>query len=76
MVCWLALRGQDNQVGVMGTAGTNGLLHLDILENRVVYIYTDDDEAGHEAKQRWAKQVLGAGAKEVYLLEPWSCGRL
>ncbi len=71
MMCWLALRGQDNQIGVMGTAGTNGLLHLDVLENKTVDIYADGDEAGNEARQRWAKQALGAGAKEVYVLEPW-----
>ena len=72
MICWLALRGKDNQIGVIGTAGTNGLLHLDVLENKVVHIYADDDKPGHEAKQRWAKQSLSAGAKEVYLLESWS----
>ena len=70
MVCWLALRGENEQIGVMGTAGTNGLLHLDVLENKVVYVYADGDEAGHEAKQRWANQSLSVGAKEVYLLEP------
>ena len=70
MVCWLAC--QEKQIGVMGTAGTNGLLHLDILKDKTVYIYADDDDAGREAKQRWAKQALGASAKEVFLLEPWS----
>ena len=71
MTCWLALRSQDNQIGVMGTAGTNGLLHLDVLENKTVYIYADGDEAGNEARQRWAKQAFSADAKEVYVLEPW-----
>ena len=71
MMCWLALRCRDNQIGVMGTAGTHGLLYLDVLENKTVYIYADGDEAGNEARQRWAKQALGAGAKEVYVLEPW-----
>ena len=70
MVCWLAC--QEKQIGVMGTAGTNGQLHLDILKNRTIYVYADDDEAGHEAKQRWATQALGAGAGEVFVLEPWS----
>ena len=72
MACWLALRCRGNQMGVMGTAGTHGLLHLDVLENKTVYIYADGDEAGEGARQRWAKQALSAGAKEVYVLEPWS----
>ena len=72
MMCWLALRGQGNRIGVMGTAGINGLLHLDVLENKTVCIYADGDEAGNEARRRWAKQAFGAGATEVFLLEPWS----
>ena len=70
MICWLALQGQEKYIGVMGTAGTNGLLYLDVLEDKIVYIYADGDVAGHEARLRWAKQSLSAGAKEVYLLEP------
>ena len=70
MVCWLALRGQEDQIGVMGAAGTHGLLHLDVLENKTVYIYADGDEAGNVARQRWAKQAFGAGAKEVLCSSP------
>ena len=70
-MCWLVLRSQDNRIGVMGTAGTHGLLYLDVLEDKTVYVYADGDEAGNEACQRWAKQALGAGAKEVFVLEPW-----
>ena len=70
MICWLACR--EKHLGVMGTAGANGWLHLDVLKDKTIYIYADDDDAGLEARQRWAKQALGTGAKEVYLLEPWS----
>ena len=72
MVCWLALRGQRNRIGVMGTAGAHGLLHLEVFEGKTVYIYADGDEAGGTARQRWAKQALCAGATEGFLLEPWS----
>ena len=71
MICWLALRGLTNRIGVMGTAGIHGSFHLDVFENKTVYVYADGDEAGDAARQRWAKQALGAGAKEVFLLEPW-----
>lgn len=71
MVCWLALRSQKNRIGVMGTAGTHGQLHLEVFEHKTVYLYADGDEAGEEAQQRCARQILGAGAREVFLLEPW-----
>ncbi len=71
MVCWLALCDRQNLVGVMGTAGVYGSPHFEELKNKTVYLYADDDEAGHEARQRWAKQTIGSGAKEVYLREPW-----
>ena len=71
MVCWLALRSLEQRIGVMGTAGAHGSLHLDAFKDKIVYIYADDDEAGEDARQRWAKQALGAGAKEVFVLEPW-----
>lgn len=71
MACWLALRGQESQIGVMGTAGVHGPLHLEVLEDKTVYVYADGDEAGDGARQRWAKQALSAGATEAFLLEPW-----
>ena len=71
MVCWLALRSSEQRIGVMGTAGAHGSLHLDIFKDKTAYIYADNDDAGEDARHRWARQALGAGAKEVFVLEPW-----
>jgi putative DNA primase/helicase len=71
MVCWLALRTRHPQVGVIGTAGADGPVPLEPLQNRSIYIYADADEAGERARQRWAQQALEAGAGAVYVLEPW-----
>ncbi len=76
MACWLAVSKPDGgnhqaHVGVMGTAGAYGSLHLDVFKDKTVYIYADDDDAGEDARQRWARQALGAGAKEMFVLEPW-----
>ena len=65
--CWLACP----ELSVMGTAGTNGALHLEALKGRTVYVYADGDDVGQAARDRWAKQVQGAGAQETYALNSW-----
>lgn len=57
-------------LGVMGVAGVNTTPFLDVLEGKLVYIYADDDEAGNEARPRWAGMATRAGAAAVYQLEP------
>lgn len=54
---------------VMGVAGASMDLHLSALRDKVVYIYADDDEAGEQAQQRWAREAAWAGASEVHLLD-------
>ena len=58
-------------LGVMGVAGSGGKPHLDVLKGRTAYVYGDDDEAGQEARDKWATQALEAGASKVYTLDPW-----
>lgn len=70
MVCWLAL--PNARVGVMGTAGASGSLHLSVLKDKTVYIYADDDDAGDKARERWAQQAHDAGASNVFVMKPWS----
>ena len=67
MACFLA----RPELGVMGTAGTNGPLHLQALTGRTVYVYADDDPVGRKARDRWAAQALSAGAAKVLVLDPW-----
>lgn len=67
MACFLA----RPELAVMGTAGTNGPLHLSALKGRTVYVYGDGDEPGQKAKNRWAAQMLEVGAAKVFVLDPW-----
>lgn len=67
MACYLA----QSDLAVMGVAGTNGPLHLEALRSRTVYVYADGDDVGKEARNRWSKQALEAGAKRVFVLDPW-----
>ena len=67
MACWLA----RPTIAVMGAAGTGCDLHLTALKNKMVFVYSDGDEAGERARQRWAEQAHRAGARRVFVLEPW-----
>lgn len=67
---WLA----RPDLGVMGIAGTNGCLFLELLTGRTVYIYTDGDEPGDKARKRWADLAHQAGATRVLAIDPWPDG--
>lgn len=53
-------------IGVMGMAGAASPLYPGVVSNKAVYIYADDDEAGHKAKAVWAKAAHDEGARSVY----------
>lgn len=59
------------EFSVMGTAGTGGALHLDVLKGRTVYVYGDGDDVGLAARDHWASKALSAGARQVFTLDPW-----
>lgn len=67
MACYLAAP----HLAVMGVAGAKGSLHGRALDGRTVYVYADGDEAGHEARTKWAAIALREGAAKVVKLEPW-----
>lgn len=67
MACWLA----RTSIAVMGAAGTGCDLHLSALKSKTVFVYSDADEAGERARQRWAEQAYRTGAGRVFVLEPW-----
>ena len=67
---WLA----RPDLGVMGVAGTNGCLFLDVLAGRTVYVYADPDMPGDKARDRWAALAHAAGAERVYIIRPWKDG--
>lgn len=58
------------QYAFMGVAGANMHLHLEALRGRTVYTYADDDDAGREAKRRWAHEAVGVEAEDVYVCPP------
>ena len=67
MAAWLA----QTKLAVMSPAGTRGQLYLATFLRRTVFIYSDGDEAGTEARERWARAIHAAGAAKIYLLPPW-----
>lgn len=67
MASWLA----RPDLGVMGVAGAKAAIYTEGLRGKTVYVYADGDEVGLEARTRWAKQAVEAGAAKVFILEPW-----
>jgi len=67
MIAYCALA----EIGIMGTAGSSGHLHLNILKNKIIYIYADGDKAGLRAQQNWARDAHYSQAKSIHLVKPW-----
>ncbi len=67
MICYLT----RPELSVMGTAGTGGALHLEVLRGRTVYVYADGDAPGQKARDKWAASALSAGAAKVFVQGPW-----
>ena len=55
--------------GVMGVAGAESALYEGLCHGKHVIIYTDDDEAGNRAAERWADEARQQGARSVHRLE-------
>jgi hypothetical protein len=62
------------EIGVIGVAGVNGCIPLAALRDRTVVIYTDGDEVGRRARERWAAAAHQNGAAAVLTLDPWPDG--
>jgi hypothetical protein len=56
--------------GVMGVAGAESALYEGLCHGKHVIIYTDDDEAGYRAAERWAGEARQQGARSVHHLPP------
>lgn len=56
--------------GVMGVAGAESALFDGLCNGKHVIIYTDDDEAGARAAERWSDEARRQGARSVHRLEP------
>ena len=70
MIAWRA----RPDLGVIGPAGVNGCVPLDALTGKDVVVYTDGDNVGNRARQRWAAAAHEAGARSVMTLSPWTDG--
>ncbi|MDA0700329.1 MAG: CHC2 zinc finger domain-containing protein [bacterium] len=62
------------ELGVVGVAGVSGCLPFDALRGRTVVVYTDADEVGRRARERWAAAAHQHGAASVLTLDPWPDG--
>ena len=62
------------EIGVIGVAGVNGCIPLEALRDRTVVVYTDGDEVGRRARERWAAAAHEHGATAVLTLDPWPDG--
>jgi DNA primase len=71
MSCAVVRRNGDEDLAVMGVAGTSGCLWLEALKDKDVYVYGDGDKPGQEAREKWALAAHNVGAKSVFTLEPW-----
>lgn len=56
-------------VGMPG-ADTKEIPYPDFLLDKVVYVYSDDDGPGEEARQTWTKLAHDQGARSVYTIPP------
>ncbi len=72
---WTAARQAGLRLDVQGLAGAGGMPHLRGIEGRTVYLYADDDDAGHKCLERVAHIAQEAGACEVRVL-PFLSGGL
>ena len=54
--------------GVMGVAGADNALYDGLCHGKHVFIYADDDEAGHKAREKWADDARQQGARSVHTL--------
>ena len=68
MTAHLAFREAGVPVAVMGVAGAHGRLHPQVLRDKQVYVYADDDTAGKSARSRWRRDAERAGSHRVRVL--------
>lgn len=62
-VSYLALREAGTEIGVMGVAGIYGRLHEDALQDKTVFIWSDDDAPGRLARKRWLARARRLSTK-------------
>lgn len=64
----LAEAGHD--IDVMGIAGANGGPYWEALEDKLVYVYADNDEPGETARSAWLQVAKHAKARAAYAMLP------
>lgn len=71
MVAHAALQeaGEVN-VGVVGVPGAEHSIYDGVCMHKSVFIYADDDEAGHKAMNVWPEQARDQGARSVHRMPP------
>ena len=66
----LAAQHAGLSLDVQGLAGAGGWPHLEGIEGRLVYLYTDGDEAGRACLERLGRLALELNAASVKCLDP------
>ena len=71
---YLALTLLGVQADVVGSAGAHGPIYPGIFAGRDLFLYTDPDKAGDDAKDSWRAQAITERARSVTALPPLPAG--